>query len=192
MELGNAYKEYNPPVTLSRVLRDIQKNERNIIKKYTGSFNTINTNVDEFINSVDKDKNLASKKIRKFLSRGASAFAFETEDNKILKLTLSNHFPMNRPIQEFDVPIYERGKIGKTFYYLEEKLFQHGLSDAFVLIVKDMIKKAGFKPYDLGDSDIHQIGMSSKGKLYLLDPECARYKTIFHALFAKAKKLLRK
>ena len=57
---------------------------------------------------------------------------------------------------------------------------------------KDMIKAAGLRPYDLLDGDVFQLGMSKEGKLYLLDPECAKYKTIFHAIFDKMKRLLTK
>ncbi|MBS4760207.1 MAG: hypothetical protein KHX03_05880 [Clostridium sp.] len=192
MKIPTNHREYPTPVRLDKALRDIQKAEREILPVPAGHTNTYETSVDDFIKRVNKDENLASRKIITYLNRGSSALAFETPDEKILKLSMGNHFPMNRPHEKFDVPIYEKGHIGRMFYYLEEKLFQHGLSEPFVEIVRDKIKKAGYKPFDIHEGDVHQIGISSKGEVYLLDPECARYKTIFHALFAKTKKLLRK
>lgn len=147
--------------------------------------------LDEFISGVAKDEKLASTKVKGYLATGASSIVFETEDGDVLKLTRGNHFPLNRPHESFDVPIKEQGRVGKIRYYVEEKLLQHGLSDGFVQIMKDRIRDAGYRCSDLGDGDIHQIGMSKKGELYLLDPECAKYKTIFHALFDKVKRFLK-
>lgn len=141
---------------------------------------------------MSKNEELSNIKVSKYLGRGSSAVVFETSDGNILKLTETNHFPLNRPVQSFDVTIYKHGKAGKIHYYFEEKLFQHGLSEGFVSIMKDMIKAAGLRPYDLLDGDVFQLGMSKEGKLYLLDPECAKYKTIFHAIFDKMKRLLTK
>ena len=147
---------------------------------------------DIFIKEISKNSEIAEKPVAKYLCKGSSAFVFDTPDGKILKLTLGNHFPMNRPHQCFDVPVYKKGKAGKIFYYIEEKLYQHSLSEEFVLEVKDMIRKAGFRPYDIHDGDCFQIGLSKTGGLYLLDPECARYKTIFHALLDKLKRFCKK
>lgn len=145
---------------------------------------------DIFIKEISKNSEIAEKPVTKYLCKGSSAFVFDTPDGKILKLTLGNHFPMNRPAESFDVPVYEHIKSGKVHCYLEEKLYQHGLSDGFVEIVKENIRKKGYRTYDIYDGDINQIGISKDGKLYLLDPECAKYKTIFHALFGKIKKLI--
>lgn len=146
---------------------------------------------DEFRYDVDCNDDLASTKVKRYITSGSSAVVFETEDGDVLKLTKGNHFPMNRPHESFDVPILKQGQIGNTRFYLEEKLSQHGLSEGFVQIMKDKIKSAGYRCSDLGDCDIHQIGMSKKGQLYLLDPECAKYKTIFHAIYDKAKRFLK-
>ena len=72
----------------------------------------------------------------------------------------------------------------------EEKLYQHGLSDVFVKEVKKSIREKGYRTFDINDNAIHQIGLSKEGKLYLLDSECARYKTVFHALFDKIKRFV--
>lgn len=142
---------------------------------------------DIFIKETSKNIELSSQKICSYAGRGSTAAAFETQDGKILKLSIGNHFPMNRPHESFDVPLYKKGKIGKMHYYLEEKLYQHGLPAEFVDFVKQSIRQKGYKTFDFYDYDIHQIGISKEGKLYLLDPECAKYKTIFHAIFYKLK-----
>lgn len=173
---------YKSPKTLLNALK-YQRNIDNERVNYK-----FESSIDEFVKDISKNKNLANTKVTKYLGRGASAIVFETPDGNVLKLTYGNHFPLNRPIQDFDVPIYKKGKAGKVFYYIEEKLYQQGLSDGFVSIMRDMIKNSGFKPYDMCDGDIFQVGLSKEGRLYLLDPECARYKTFFHAVWDKMKK----
>ena len=147
---------------------------------------------DVFIKELAKNKALSEKPVKNFIAKGTSAFVFETPDEKILKLTLKNHLPMNRPHENFDVPVYEHFKCGKIHCYLEEKLYQHGLSDGFVKEMKNSIKKTGYRTFDICEGDVNQIGFSKDGKLYLLDPECAKYKTIFHAVFDKVKRMLKK
>ena len=144
---------------------------------------------DIFLKEVSKNKKLASTPIENFIGKGSIAIAIETSDGKVLKLTEGNHYPFARPHEDFDVPVFEQGKIGKIHYYFEEKLIQHGMNDGFILIMRDMIKSKGYKAYDLGRNDLHQIGLSSKGTLHLIDPECAKFKTIFHALWKKTKDL---
>ena len=183
MEITNEVV-YKRQLTLTGALQECQKSDKRI--------SATETRLDIFLKNVSKNEELSNIKVSKYLGRGSSAVVFETSDGNILKLTETNHFPLNRPVQSFDVPIYKHGKAGKIHYYVEEKLFQHGLSEGFVSIMKDMIKAAGLRPYDLLDGDVFQLGMSKEGKLYLLDPECAKYKTIFHAIFYKMKRLLTK
>ncbi len=142
---------------------------------------------DIFIKNISKNKEIASTPIVDFLGNGTSAIAFETKDGKVLKLSRREHYPLFRPIEDFDVPIFKKGKAGKIHYYFEEKLLQHGLDDGFILEMRDMIKEKGYAYADLGLSDIHQIGISERGTLHLIDPECARFKTIFHAIWKKFK-----
>ncbi len=175
--------EYKTPITLLQAL-----NER---KNYEHRFIVPDEKFDYFEKEIKKDKELASMPVKKYVAKGSSAVVFETPDGNILKLTEGSHFPLKRPIEEFDVPIYKMGKVGGVRYYIEEKLYQHGLSDGFVLEIMDIIKSKGYKPSDLDSFDVHQIGISKDGHLYLLDPECAKYKNIFSALWHKTKNLFR-
>ncbi len=184
----NIYQNTNKKITFGN------KNsyESNTLKSTLNNIKNKNSDIDVFIKAVSNNEKLSNIKIKNFLAQGSSAIVFETDDNKILKLTTGNHFPLNRPTEDFDVPIYEKGKIGKIHYYLEEKLYQHGLSEPFVQEIKERIKNKGYKSFDIYDGDINQIGLSKDGKLYLLDPECAKYKTIFHAIFDKIKNFILK
>ena len=178
--------KYKKPLKLVQALkmRQYAENKKRVCAK--------ETSLEEFLEEVAKNKKLSGTKVSAYVGKGASAIVFETPEGKILKLTRGNHFPLNRPPQDFDVPIYKKGKSGSVHYYLEEKMYGHGLGEGFVDIMRDMIRKAGFKPYDMYDSDYFQLGMSREGKLYRLDPECARYKTIFHAIWDKVKRFCKK
>jgi hypothetical protein len=176
--------EYKTPITLLQALNERRNYEHN-------TFVDPDEKIDFFVKEVKKDEELASMQIKKYIAKGSSAVVFETPDGNILKLTEGSHFPLKRPVESFDVPIYKMGKVGGMRYYIEEKLFQHGLSEGFVMEIIDKIKERGYKPSDIRDFDIHQIGISKDGNLYLLDPECAKYKNIFSALWRKTKKFFK-
>ena len=148
-------------------------------------------NWDLFVKAVQDDNELGSFLIKRFVGNGSSAYVFETQDGDILKLSVGSHFPQGRPHESFDVPVKKHGKVGKVHYYVEEMLSQHDMPNYFVNLVVEKIKKAGYKADDLHETDIHQIGLSQKGELYLLDPECAKFKTIFHALWYKLRKIFK-
>ena len=128
--------EYNTPVPLIQVLRDLKAKEQHEHRMQDSS-------LDVFIKNVAKDEVLSSNKVKKYVQKGSSAIAFETPDGDILKLSIGNHFPMSRPQENFDVPIKKQGRSGKVFYYLEEKLYQHGLSEGFVEVIREKIKENG-------------------------------------------------
>lgn len=181
--------EYKRPVTLKKALYDIVQ-EKKLNEGIVGEKPTIQ----RFIEDLSQSGKILNRKITKLLGYGSVAAVFETPDGKVIKLTDGNHFPMNRPQRSFDVPIMEKGHGGrrlllgrKTYFYLEEKLYQHNLPDYFADTVREMIKSDGFSVCDLYSGDTFQTGMSRNGRVYLVDPECARYKTIFHAIFDKAK-----
>ncbi len=179
--------EYNRPVTLKKALYDIKQSSQ--IDEGVAGDKPI---VQRFIDDLNISGKILNKKIVKMLGSGSSAIAFETPDGKIIKITDGNHFPLNRPHAVFDVPVYKKGHKGKTYYYIEEKLYQHAMPVFWVDSVRDMIRDKGYRPFDLYEYDTHQIGISKNGQIYLLDPECARYKTVFHAMFDKTIRLMKK
>lgn len=180
--------EYRRPVKLKKALYDVIS-QKELKEGIVGEKVTIQ----RFL------KDLQEKQVQKILERkvvslrgyGSSAVAFETADGKIIKLTDGNHFPLNRPHAIFDVPVFKRGNSGRTYFYIEEKLYQHNMPVYWVDTVKDMIKSDGYRAVDIYDCDTHQIGVSKNGRVYLVDPECARYKTPVHAVVDKAQRALK-
>ena len=179
--------EYGRPVTLKKALYDIKQNSQ--INEGVAGHKPI---VQRFIDDLNLSGKILNKKIIKMLGSGSSAITFETPDGKVIKITDGNHFPLNRPHAVFDVPVYKKGHKGKTYYYIEEKLYQHAMPVFWVDSVRDMIRDKGYRPFDLYEYDTHQIGISKNGQIYLLDPECARYKTVFHAMFDKTIRLMKR
>lgn len=173
--------QYKKPIKLTRALINHSREE-----KSKGNDEYVKR-IESYLENVYQNETLANYRVSKYIATGSSAIVFETEDGNVLKLTKGNHFPLNREAQDFDVPIYKKGKAGNVHYYVEEKLSQHSMPDYFVEIMKDRIKNAGFKSDDLLSYDTFQLGLSKEGELYLLDPECAKYKTTFHAICAKLK-----
>lgn len=165
--------EYNRPIKLSRALKGLSGNSKYPNNKILGVISKKDI-MQRFLKDLEGDSILDTKVVG-LAGRGSVAAAFETEDGKILKITNGNHFLFNRPVEDFDVPIYKMGHKNKTYYYLEEKCTTSGLNENFVRIIMDKIKEKGYKTYDLDEFDVHQIGFARDGKLYLLDHECAIY-----------------
>lgn len=182
--------DYSRPVSLKRALYNV-RDDKNINEGIVGEKKIINRFISD-LQSNKQTQGILHKKVIKLAGYGASAAVFETADGKIIKITDGNHIPMNRPSAVFDVPVFKKGKSGKTHFYVEEKLYQHAMPVIWLDQIKNMIKQAGYKPCDLYEYDTHQIGISKDGKLYLLDAECAKYKTIFHALVDKIKRQILK
>lgn len=62
-----------------------------------------------FIEDVSNKPQIAEMKVKSLYGVGAYALAFETKDNKILKITGMEHFPFDRDIADFDLPIEKKG-----------------------------------------------------------------------------------
>lgn len=178
---------YPQAVELKSVLKDLLEAE-NIFTGVLGNKKALY----KILKNTENNDKLKNQKVVKMLGVGNSAICFETDDGKVLKITDGNHFPMNRAVQPFDVLIYSKIKSKSVHFYFEEKLNQYNMPDGFVQMLKDEIKAKGYRTYDLYDTDLHQIGISKQGKLYLLDPECAKYKTIFHAIWDNLKRLVKR
>ena len=184
---GQRIVKYNTPVSLEKVLKDLK--EDNSYKLGIVSEKSVLKN---FLENLKQTAGILKTEIVKMAGYGNRAIAFETTDGKILKITRNNHFHRNRPPEFFDVPIYKRGHVKDTYYYLEEKLSQEHLPSDAGQIVKKQIESIGYKTFDYNPDKVMQIGMNKDGKLFLLDSECARSRTIFHTIFRKITKLLKK
>jgi hypothetical protein len=93
--------DYNTPITLREALTQRRQIEEGRV--LIGDENIY----DVFLKNVEKNDELASMPIKKFVAKGSSAVVFETLDGNILKLTEGNHFPLKRPVEDFDVTIYK-------------------------------------------------------------------------------------
>lgn len=132
---------------------------------------------------VASDDYLSTLKVKKLVGLGAKAFVFELDDGKILKLTNGSHFPNKRKPDFFDVPIIKQGRSCRTYYYIEEKMNQKGLSQEKLNNFIKLVEEKGYTFRDHFHSNekgkinpklrFEQFGISKDGQLYLLDPECA-------------------
>lgn len=125
-------------------------------------------------------KELENYKVKSLHGLGAYAFAFETEDGKILKVTPYQHFPNGRKLDDFDLPIEKTGNKNGVYYYLEEKVSNENITENELKEFITYIRKKGYKvrDYVCFSSDgayinKAQFGKTADGKLYLIDPGCA-------------------
>ena len=137
------------------------------------------------------NKEIGSTAVKALIGFGAFAFAFETEDGLVLKITEGEHFPYGRKPADFDLPVIKCGKISpndRLYYYLEEKVRQDNLEDVEIVKLIRYIKSKGYSMRDyLKDfaepDDPHaeikqkQFGRAPDGKIYLIDPGCAYLQT---------------
>lgn len=136
--------------------------------------------IQEIIKDLKKSPKIANLNVKSLYGLGATAFAFELENENILKITQYNHFPDDREPADFDTPIYEKGKIGQnTYYYIEEKLFQANLDQDEIKELCDYIESQGYELRDVQDIRDNkylerQFGKDKNDNLYLCDPGCAR------------------
>ncbi|MCM1265015.1 MAG: hypothetical protein NC200_02350 [Candidatus Gastranaerophilales bacterium] len=155
----------------------------------TETFEAESDSLKKYIKAIDGTP-LQEMEIKQLIGYGTSALALETKNGNVLKLTTTNHFPMNRPVEDFDARVTARGKMNGIHYYLAEKCEPCVCCSGFVDIMKEQIHKRGYRTRDLGEFDDFQLGFNSKGELKLLDPECAQYKTPFHKLIQVVKRKL--
>lgn len=153
-------------------------------------FGEMQDDLEIYANELAKSP-LQEFKIKQLIGYGSSALALETTNNRVLKLSRENHFPMNRPVEDFDARVFDRGKVGKMHYYLAEKCTPCESGMGYADIMSDIIEEKGYRAWDIGTWDDFQVGFNSKCELKLLDPECARYKTPFHKLAQVVKNLFK-
>lgn len=125
-------------------------------------------------------KNLSEHRVKSLEGIGAFAFAFETEDGKILKVTPYQHFPNGRKPDDFDLPIEKTGNKNGVYYYLEAKVSNENITDNELKEFVNYIREKGYTVRDYigftADEEYlnkAQFGKTPDGKLYLIDPGCA-------------------
>ncbi len=144
-----------------------------------------------FANSVDKIPSLRDRKLYKIVNNGLNTCVFDIGYNpnsgkkEVLKISnvpnypvlpgyesLTNNFKMlGRNFEpEFDMPIFDAGKIGGIYYYIQAEGTEEGVNIAIVNEVLKKIRKNGYMATT--DMDERQVRIY-EGKAYLIDPECA-------------------
>ena len=171
------------PLHISEALDSIVKsNNSSLQEKFLNLFHPI-SELKEFSSDLKNISELSCYKVKSLFGLGSFALVFETEDNKVLKITGFNHYPNNRKPDFFDLPIFKHGVSGNTHYYIEEKVSQDNLSQSELRTFIRAIKDKGYRlvdyllHYDDSDKELTirtcQFGRAKNGKIYLIDPGCA-------------------
>ena len=161
-----------------------------------------------------RSSDIANIQVKELVGVGNFAFAFETTDSKILKISDRNHFPFDRTPADFDLPIEKQGNFGserKFYYYIEERVSQDNLPQEELRALVNRIEAEGYlmrdhlRGYAMDYSrnkneqqiKASQFGRARDGKIYLIDPGCAQEtelvsRSYFKKLGATLRKLSRK
>lgn len=173
--------DFEKPVTPSVAFKNLHnaaKTNKNLFSLFTRRMRSVK-GLATMSENLAKIPELNDIKLKKLFAMGISAYAFETEDGKVLKVTKNDHFN-GREHKWFDLPIEKTGHYGDTYYYLEEKVSHDILPEEAKFFINE-IKKSGYTLYDhlyIDDNfktqiNMEQFGKTSNGKIYLIDPECA-------------------
>ncbi len=166
--------EYSRPITIGEALGGILHPEKAYGDRFYGIL-TENDKIHDILKSLKDLPEILKTRVIGIKGFGSSAVAFETDKHKIMKLSHQNHFPQNRPIESFDVPIEASGSSGDCFFYLEKKLdvmyeIPKELEPQFNKLQDDIRAKG----YDLTDFHPAQTGYNlDEDKFLLVDPQCA-------------------
>ena len=178
---------YKKPIHVSEALQSIIDSDNDYIRKKIYRSVHSKEEIKEIKDALNEIKDLDNYKVKKLLGIGAFAFVFETEDGDVLKVMACNHFPDNRKPAFFDLPIKKHGANKGVHYYIEEKVFQDNLKQEELKHFIKTIEDAGYKLSDhleYHDIDVdgeylcfiaaRQFGKTKNGRLYLIDPGCAK------------------
>ncbi len=233
------FEGYDSYFTSSENISHYTKNEHNQLKsiiykepiKISDAFFKLATTKDRFIadqmllrlhtseqlhnigTQLLRHSNIADMEVKSLVGMGNFAFAFETMDGKVLKISERNHFPFNRAIADFDLPIEKHGKFGSDndyHYYIEEKVTQEGIQQEELETLVKKIQDEGYFMRDHLENEVpewyikpgekrikvSQFGRAKDGKVYLIDPGCAQeteltYRKYFIKIGKKLKQLVK-
>ena len=182
----NKFVVFKEPLLLSDAIRTLALSKNPIIQKTLFLNDYSPEKISSFLLDITGEPKLENQKVTNVLGLGSFAIAFQMPDGNTLKLSERNHFPNNRKPDSFDLPIFDKGKIGKLYYYFEETANQNYITEKEIYELLDTIQAKGYKITDYlkrnpinNDQTVlkkEQFGRGYDGKLYLIDPGCA-YKT---------------
>lgn len=153
----------------------------NIKMNQNNSFHAVNN----FIYEVHKIPLLKNRNLVNVLGRGENSIKIDigknpkTKEDEVLKLSLFPNYPkaLGRDVENFDLPIIDAGskKPGgedKVHWCIQPKAKTEGIKFEHV---QEMRRKIERFDYNAAQISKNQLGFY-KGKLFLLDPECAKVK----------------
>ena len=171
---------YSQPTTVLKAFKHLLSSKLYQIRNEFDSGHHSPHEIKKIIKDLKSTPEISSIMISGLYALGAYAYVFQTtNEDVLLKITTYNHFPENRPIEDFDAPVYEQGKMRYgTHYYLTEKLSQNNITQKEILDLCNDITERGFTLQDvhtpfLNKFLVRQFGKDKNGKLYLCDPGCA-------------------
>ena len=163
------YFDFNHPKNLNDALKAIKY----VQKKYTLStfgVATYDYNYKDYQKAFSKK--FGNMKFTRYLGSGNTAMAIENEDGKVLKLSAINQFSFNRKPEKFDARVYDAGRTDDGYYYyIQEKCDRRNIKQQDIDKITKMIKDSGYTPFDMSED---QVGIAKDGRVYLIDPECAK------------------
>ena len=164
-----SYFEFNRPKNLQNALKAIKyvQNKYNLLTYGISKYEHTYTDFEKAF--ADRFKDM---KFVRYLGAGNTAMAIENTDGKVLKLSFVNQFSFDRKPEKFDARVYEKGKTDdEYYYYIQEKCDITKITNNDIDKISKMIEDAGYTPFDMSED---QIGTAKDGKVYLIDPECAK------------------
>lgn len=174
---------FSVPISVEKAFECLLKSDHPKIKEelqFGGlGFMPRNDEISFIIDGLKKTPNIGKLMVNKIIGLGVFAFVFDIGHNKVLKITKNNHFPNNRPVEDFDAPVLEKGRLnnGKGAHYYIAKKLDTNLNKREILSVYERIKAKGYKVEDIfsygNKYRKEQFGKDSKGNTYLIDPGCA-------------------
>ena len=177
--------DFKKPVTIANAIKTILKTQNNEVREKMFMASYTEDNLFDMYVDINSDRALKDLKVKKFIGMGVYALVFETTDGDIIKITNGNHFPCNRKPDFFDLPIIRHGQMGRTHYYIEEKVSQNDITDEEIEELITKIEQADYTIQDYlltkecADNKYghpfkkRQFGRTKDGKVYLIDPGCA-------------------
>lgn len=175
--------KFKQPVELKKVFAELGNTEDDYIREQMDKKLHPQGTLIYIAEQLNKNPKIGDIKVKALIGLGAYAFAFETVDGDVVKISDINHFPNNRKPDDFDLPIKKRGSLGDCYYYIEEKITQEDLTQEELRTLVKYIKGKGYTMrdylvhFDDDDPDAiiktRQFGRTKDGKVYLIDPGCA-------------------
>ena len=166
--------KFDPPIAVKDTITEFIENKK-IYSKLAAFFHPKGELL-ELQKELQKSP-VGDTKVKELINIGGLAFAFRTEDEECLKLSLFDHFAGRKPCK-YDLPIRDSGELtkdGEFYYYFEEIVDQKDLKEEEILNFVKKMENEGYKLFDIYNQKglrLNQFGKTKNGEIYLVDPGC--------------------